>query len=221
MQKDRLKRALTIILLSLGASAANYILARLSVITGTGLFLDTIFTITASLNGGILTGFLTSILSTIAFGAYDNIYWEYYLFGLCSIATALVTCFFAKLEKTDLNITHNSLQYNKLSPGAVPSKSSLPDRLIMLFLFSLALCILMSVLGGLIAVFIELALNTPMQTSPEIWFKLGLLHQGLDLLPAEIFARFPINIVERPISVFAGYGIALLLKRIAAKGMFH
>ncbi|MDR1420741.1 MAG: hypothetical protein LBI86_10235, partial [Treponema sp.] len=50
--------------------------------------------------------------------------------------------------------------------------------------------------------------------TPELYFKLGLLRNGLPLLASEILARIPVNIVDRPVSVFGAYGIAFLLRRL-------
>jgi hypothetical protein len=74
------------------------------------------------------------------------------------------------------------------------------------------LCVVISIMGGFISVFIETVLRLPMGTPRvEIFFKLGLLRGGINLAGAEILSRIPINIVDRPVSVFGAYGTSLLL----------
>jgi hypothetical protein len=223
MWKGRLNYAVRIMLLCVFASAANYLAGWLTRQAGIVLYLDTAFTITASLSGGLVAGVLTAVLSTIAIAAgysYSLWSWGYYLFGLCNVTTALITCLFARLEKIDLVITRLPLpSVSPPPPGAEkPSflRQLLLDRIIMLFMLSLVLCFMISIQGGISAVIIERFLKKSIVASfaPETWMKLGLLRQGMSLAIAEILARFPVNIIDRPVSVFAGYGAALLLKRI-------
>jgi hypothetical protein len=77
----------------------------------------------------------------------------------------------------------------------------------------------MSILGGLISVFIQLVLLTPLDKAPpETIFKLGFLRQGFSLAAAEILARVPINVLDRIIAIFGGYGAALLLQKLVPNG---
>ncbi|GHV93986.1 hypothetical protein AGMMS50293_03060 [Spirochaetia bacterium] len=183
------------ILLCLAGTAANYGLMRFSAIIGTGLFLDTAFTIAVTFAGGLTAGIITAVLSTAISGIGWYSFWGFYLFGLCSIATAVLTYIFIRRFSKEPD------------PGLL-------DRIIMLVLLSLGLCALMSVLGGIIAVFIQRVLLNPIDDpNPETYFKLGLLKNGLGLAAAEILARIPVNIVDRFVSVFTGYGAAWLLAR--------
>jgi hypothetical protein len=53
---------------------------------------------------------------------------------------------------------------------------------------------------------------------PEDTFKLGLIRNNMPVLAAAILSRIPINIVDRFIGIFCGYGISLLYRRRAFPG---
>jgi hypothetical protein len=200
-----------IILIGIIATVANYFTAYLSTRLQLGLYLDTIFTVAAVFSGGLFAGLLAAVLSTIVFGA-GYAYKIYCLFGLCSAAAAVLTYVFTR----NFPWTER-LRLTGVSAVIQKQQTMLMDQVIMLILLSLTMCALMSVMGGLISVFIQLVMNTPMKgVHVETWLKLGLLRQGLSLLPAEILARIPINIVDRIISVIGAYGAALLARRIFA-----
>jgi hypothetical protein len=89
-------------------------------------------------------------------------------------------------------------------------------------MLSFAMCIVMSVLGGLTAAVIEFLktywLEAPSGSSgaegPESLFKLTLLRRHLPLVGVEILSRIPINVIDRLISVFGAYGVASLLNNV-------
>jgi hypothetical protein len=88
--------------------------------------------------------------------------------------------------------------------------------LVVLLLLSFVMCIAMSVLGGLITVLIN-TLSPPQGSSspsPERLFKLALLRRDLPPALIEILSRIPLNIIDRLLSVFGGYGVAALLHRV-------
>jgi hypothetical protein len=191
-----------IVILCLIATAANFGLSRISGLLGLGLYLDTVFTVTAAFAGSLGAGLITAALSTIAYGLTYT-YWGFWLFGLCSAAAAL--------------LTHGVHRFFLSRYVSSPKGEEPPplDRIIMLVVLSLVMCVLMSLMGALISVFIQLVLRRPIHdVSAETWLKVGLLKQGLHLAAAELLARIPVNIVDRFISVFGGYGAALLLRRL-------
>jgi hypothetical protein len=89
--------------------------------------------------------------------------------------------------------------------------------LVALLLLSFVMCIAMSILGGLITVLIN-SFPSPFRgsssPSPERLFKLALLRKDLPPAVIEILSRIPLNIIDRLLSVFGGYGVAVLLRRI-------
>ena len=76
----------------------------------------------------------------------------------------------------------------------------------------------MSILGGLIATIIQL-INSSYSDDNGISAVLSatMFGQNVPMLLKEIISRIPVNIIDRLISVFAGYGIALLIQRVLPK----
>jgi len=178
--------------------------------TGLPLWLDTVMTITVTLTCGlpfgILCGALTNIISHSVFGHG----WEAYLFTLCNITTAVITWFFYRFFKQELEGQDTSQQKSN-------QLNRIMDRVIILILFSFALCLAMSILGGLIATFI-LYLNSAYYEIDGVTgvFTATMVGQDVPVFLKEIISRIPVNIVDRLISVFAGFGLAVLLRRRAA-----
>src|SRR5215469_12766278 len=73
------------------------------------LYLDTIFTITSTLLGGLFWGSLTGALTGIIGQTYYFWGWEPYLFIICSVATAFLTWSFMRYFPDELRGT----LYNK------------------------------------------------------------------------------------------------------------
>jgi hypothetical protein len=185
---------------------------------GLPLYLDTILTVTVTLLCGVFWGVITGaftnlIAATITFGAGG---WEGYLFVLCNIATALVTWLFVHFFPRELNL-------GKITPEDTPFKSrtlsKVMDRMIVLALLSFGLCIAMSVLGGLIAAAIRSfrpAADSQAISPITSTLMPTMFGHNLPVILEEILSRIPVNIIDRLISVFAGYGIAL-----AARGLLN
>jgi hypothetical protein len=76
-------------------------------------------------------------------------------------------------------------------------------------------CLLISVVGGIIDFVLYNLLAAPRGAYPEDIFKLGLYRNNVPALAAAILSRIPINIVDRFIAIFGGYGISLLYRRFA------
>jgi hypothetical protein len=74
-------------------------------------------------------------------------------------------------------------------------------------------CIVVSICGGVID-FILGKLSAPLTYSPEDTFELGLLRNNVPVLVTAILSRIPINIVDRFIAVFGGYGIFLVFRKV-------
>jgi hypothetical protein len=69
----------------------------------------------------------------------------------------------------------------------------------------------MSVLGGLISGLIQI-FNPAFPKGPLV--SAAMSDDRLPLILTEIISRFPINIIDRLITAFAGYGFAVLLQMI-------
>jgi hypothetical protein len=79
-------------------------------------------------------------------------------------------------------------------------------------------CLVVSVSGGIIDYTLTI-LKAPRTFSPEDSFKLGLLRNNVPLLATAILSRIPINIVDRFIVIFGGYGVSLLFRKWLARSL--
>jgi hypothetical protein len=178
------------------------------------IYLDTVFIITITLLWGFKWGLISAAVSsilvpTLSIGLLGGI-WQQYLFIPCFFATAFVTYLFMHLFPAELNLAGAS---SYLPSNQSRRKSSSFDRLmsamIALILLAFALCVIISILGGCISTLIILWDNsmaasgniTPEATVPQ-------LVPNMPLLAREILSRIPINIIDRLVSVFLGYGTA-------------
>jgi len=168
------------------------------------LYLDTVFTVSVTLIGGLFWGILCGTITNIFIHTYIFWEWEGYLFTICNIATALITWLFMRLFPRELALPYqpNMLHKSRRLEGIM-------SRMVVLILLSFALCIAMSILGGLITVFISYigyARDTTHINAP-----LGsiLFSEDAPIVIVEILARIPVNIVDRLITALLGYGAAL------------
>jgi hypothetical protein len=93
-----------------------------------------------------------------------------------------------------------------------PSLNSFTGIGAILLVLAMIDCVAVSITGGIID-FIITVLNTPRSFSPEDSFKLGLLQNNVPLLATAILSRIPINIIDRIVVVFGGYGISLWYRK--------
>jgi hypothetical protein len=178
------------------------------------LFLDTVMTIAVTLFGGLLWGVITGALTNIITHSVWFDGWDIYLFTLCNIATAYITWLFMRWFPRELSLEtaaggpfFSSRRLNKgVSCAAV------------LVLLSFALCLAMSVLGGLISGFIDMLRASPEYGVPGTSHSVNLItfHQNIPFLK-NIIDRIPVNIVDRLISVLAGYGIFWGMRKVKWK----
>jgi hypothetical protein len=203
--------------LCLAGAFLNLVFNRLISLTGLPLFLDTVCTITLTLLGGLFWGVLCGALTNLTINTILGGGWESYLFALCSIATALVTWLFIRLFPRELSL---SPEARKPFAAYVNVKSrrlgTVMDTMVVLTLLSFSLCLAMSILGGVISAFIQIY-NPSYAGDPNISFVISdtMFNQNLSIIMKEILSRIPMNIIDRLISSFAGYGIALAIKKLA------
>jgi hypothetical protein len=86
------------------------------------------------------------------------------------------------------------------------------NTLVVLLLLSFVMCIVISIWGGLTAFLIN-PFGGSSNPGPEL-FKLALFRKNLPSAAIEILSRIPINVIDRLLSVFGGYGAAVLLRRL-------
>ena len=180
------------------------------------LYMDTIWTIAVTLLGGPVWGCITGILTnfighTVNFWGYEG-----YLFVLCNIATALLTWMFCRLFPDKINF--KPIITNSFS--SAPAKSRYLDevmnKVFVLSLLSFSLCLAMSILGGLITFFIEFTRSGVSIQNPAS--APTMFYSEMPFLAREILSRIPINLIDRLLSAFAGFGIAFLLSKVLFKG---
>jgi hypothetical protein len=173
------------------------------------LFLDTLFNAAITFSAGFLPGISTAFL-TFVICAFRQQPPETHFFALCSIAEIFLIWMFRR-------------RFKKVwTPSRVPSTAPVSYSFIAaassLLILALIDCAVISILGGAIDTAIFLIFSPPRnQFSPEGVFRLGLLRNGVPILWANILSRFPINLVDRFIVVFGGYGVSLLIGKIYTK----
>ncbi|AEF82057.1 hypothetical protein [Leadbettera azotonutricia] len=188
---------------------------------GIPLYLDTALTMTVTFYGGVFWGVLTGALTNLIMQSIFFYGFPHYLYALCNIAVALVTAVFIRWFPQELHIDGAE---KPLPQGHRPSQwqsqwlQDLMGRAIVLVILSFALCLVISVLGGLCALIIkgfDPQVHDPID--PELNFRLALVRRNLPGIVVEIGSRIPVNLLDRLISSFAGYGLAALLACIGAR----
>ena len=207
---------MTMIFLCLAGTLLNITISRLSFLSGIPLYLDTILTISVTLTGGVLCGAVCAALTNIIYHTLWGYGWEGYLFAVCNIATAFITWLFIRIFPGELDLP----QKKPLNNAGASVRSSLigiiMDRVIVLIIFSFALCLGMSFLGGFIATVIILldASYIPSGSGIAATFSTTMFKGNAPVIIAEIVSRIPVNIIDRLLSSFGGYGIALCLYKV-------
>jgi len=205
-----------IIILCLASAFANaafsYIISGL---LNVPLYVDTIFTVAMCFTAGMFSGILTgAVFSPLFFFIVFKFIMRVTL-DVALIRNVFVICIFAEIFLV-------CYFYNKIKTREADFLEKLAAKQDVLFAFFLVAvqllflvvldCIIISVLGGIIELIIE-QFSTPWKYSPSDIFKLGFLRNNAPSFIAGILSQFPINIVDRFIAVFGGYGISLIFRR--------
>jgi len=172
------------------------------------LFADTYFTVAISFTAGWLPGVITGIFLTNLTGLLKDwifagipFHTTWFLFAVCILAEIMLVCFFHKRIKPR--------EDDFLRKPTLNTFVGVATGLLVLIAID---CIVISILGGTVD-FILNKLSAPIQSSFEDVFELGLLYNNVPLLLAGILARIPINIVDRFLAIFCGYGLSLLFRK--------
>ena len=177
------------------------------------LYFDTLFTVAVFFSAGLVPALITAILLPI-FTTFEYIYlihleaetarWTY-IFVFCVIFEVLLIFFFRnKIKPLDAAFRKNPSLYAFISLTPL------------LMLIAVLDCIVVSVTGGIIDYILTL-LSAPKVFYPEDSFKIVLLRNNAPLLASSILSRIPINIVDRFITIFGGYGVSLVYRKILGK----
>jgi hypothetical protein len=203
-------RAWKVLLLCIVSALGNIVTDVLvSDILRAPLYLDTVFTAAVTFSFGLLPGILTgaahiaacNILYSTLLNPGANILTGN-VFFLCTVSEILLVCFFrARIKPQEAAFLEE------------PSLSSFISIAAPLMVLVVLDCILISITGGVIDFILNNLLSIPRGLWPEDIFKLGLIRNNVPVLAAAILSRIPINIVDRFIAVFGGYGISLLYRK--------
>jgi hypothetical protein len=204
------------------AALANYGLNQLAArVFSQFLFVDTLFTLTITLIGGIIPGIITACLSILPYGIFTGeSYWPGALFVVCSITELILVRGFCLRFHI---ITKNSEPRFGMADKFGGFKGGNFYFLLLyvisaLWVISVSMCLVISLLGGIIGSVNTLVFKSVEKAySPEMYFKLGLLRNQVNLILANILARIPVNMVDRVIVVFGSYGLFLLVFRIKSR----
>jgi len=208
------------LVLSVFGALLNIAINRFALYSGIPLYMDTILTISITLAFGLVWGAFCGTLTNVISHTIWGWSWGGYLYALCNIATAFITWIFCRyfqrelLEKTPDVLIQPAQKSSKLS--------KIMDKVIILLLLSFSLCLAMSILGGLITAFI---LRFNPSNSEEViisaLLSATMFDQNAPTIIKEIISRIPVNIIDRSISAFAGYGISLLIYRFFKTSVFE
>jgi hypothetical protein len=163
------------------------------------LFMDTMFTVALTFLGGLPCGIVTAILTHAIVNPLLVQDLPNYLYTLCNITSALVTAYAMRLFPAECSV----------SPRGKPPAGGIYGRITILFILSLVMCIMMSLSGGIISTAIETFFTHRDSYDAEVFiFRRMVARKGLPLFLTEILCRIPVNILDRLLSCFGGYGFA-------------
>lgn len=211
------------VLFGLAAALANNGVMWLTSGLSLGLYLDTVFTVAVTFLAGFLPGIICAVLTTVIYSLIYFLvwnapyYWIWYFYILCSVAAVFLAALFARFFREECEMVRmpGIKDTALMTPAAGSGKQRLFAVIIMLAILSAAMCVLLSIVGGIISAVINMASNVvPEDVPPETWLRMGFIRQGFGLTASEILSRIPVNMADRPISVFFGYTIAFIIKKI-------
>jgi len=177
---------------------------------GIPLYLDTVFNAAMCFSAGLASGIITGTLLFPVMNYLINIFLrgpsvELGLFRniwiICIVTEILLIWFFHKKMKKREDVFHENPCLHVFIGVAA--------QLLVLVVLD---CIVISVTGGIIDYALS-AFSLPRTISPEDNLKLGLMRNNVPLLASAILSRIPINIVDRFIVIFGGYGVSLLYRK--------
>ena len=203
--KMRGLRILTVGLLCVAAAGANYLVNNICVYyLKIPLYLDTIFNAAVCFSAGLVPGLITALLSYTALAVRDS---GFHPFVLCSIAEVLLIW---RLKPSPSELSQGNTANITDTERKHDSLVSVISRLMLLFI---AASLAVSILGGIID-FITYNVLSNFKTffSAEDAFKIGFLKSNIHPLAVNIMSRIPVNMVDRFIVIFGGYGVAVVIR---------
>jgi hypothetical protein len=189
---EKIRRWLIIIISTILSIVINFGFNHLAIfILHVPLFLDTVGTVTLTFFCGWIPGLVCAFATTLL----DSIIGGYFL----QLPTLYVICsFFAVFisYKFKRNIFNTNM---------------IIVRICYLFILAMIMCVVISILGGIIDS-ICITYSNYKSTHPVAsdFFKPNFIKLGFSQLGINIVSRFPINIVDRLFTCFISYELSLL-----------
>ncbi len=189
---EKIRRWLIIIISTILSIVINFGFNHLAIfILHVPLFLDTVGTVTLTFFCGWIPGLVCAFATILL----DSIIGGYFL----QLPTLYVICsFFAVFisYKFKRNIFNTNM---------------IIVRICYLFILAMLMCVVISILGGIIDS-ICITYSNYKSTYPVAsdFFKPNFIKLGLSQLGTNIVSRFPINIVDRLFTCFISYGLSFL-----------
>jgi len=189
---EKIRRWLIIIISTILGIVINFGFNHLAIfILHVPLFLDTVGTVTLTFFCGWIPGLVCAFATTLL----DSITGGYFLqlptlYVICSFFAVFISYKFKRnIFNTDMIIV----------------------RICYLFILAMIMCVVISILGGIIDS-ICITYSNYKSTYPVAsdFFKPNFIKLGLSQLGTNIVSRFPINIVDRLLTCFISYGLSLL-----------
>jgi len=201
-------KLLKIAVLCVVSAIGNVLGTYLHTKTGIPLYINTIFNAAMCFSAGLIAGIITGALLFPVMEYLLNVFLRGPSLGflanvwvICIVVEVLLVWFFyKKMREREAVFLKNPDLYTFIGVAA------------QLLVLAVLDCIVVSVTGGIIDYVISY-LSMPRTFSPEDNLKLGLLRNNVPLFATAVFARIPINIVDRFIVVLGGYGVSLLYRK--------
>jgi hypothetical protein len=158
--------------------------------------MDTMFTVAFTFWGGLPWGVAVAVLTHLVTNPILSSGLPLYLYTICNVLVAVITAVFMRLFPLECSV-------------APPLRRRGFEKAASLFFLSLAGCVAVSLSGGIIGTVVQTFFTPRDSYGAEIFiFRRMLERKGLSLLAVEVLCRIPVNIIDRMVSVFGGYGFA-------------
>ena len=151
------------------------------------LFMDSLFTVAVTFIAGLVPGLITGLISNFC------VLHRHASRPVCSRSG-----------------NFRAVQYieRACSIPCFPARK-FPSVFFDLFLLSTLVAVVNSVLGGIISSVLFKGLDK----FPSDYIVAGMLIQDIPVMAAAVLARIPINLIDKTIAVFGGYGLYLVASR--------
>ena len=207
-----------LVVLVIAGSIANNACMWLSSSLSLGLYLDIVFTVALVFLAGLIPGIICAVLSAAVYGIIycfvfgTPYHWVWYF----NIFYGVVACFLVMLYEKLFPAEYKRVRLDSPSNSSVAfNRGQFLNLILLLINLSISMFIVLGIIGGIISACTGMTGNVvPDNIPPETRFRPGFIGQGFDLFVSEILSRFPVNLADKLIAVFAGFAAAYFIKKI-------